>query len=517
MSLSAKDIIRISTSVVPAGMFRTEVGRTMFFTSAQNDKFRVREYSSIEEVANDFASGTEPYEASKVYFSQSPYPKNLLIGIRKYVEQAPYSVTGEYSKREDYLADGQTTKIDVTFSNGETAWIHGYGLDGKLNLAEFSSADDALEAINEFYKADSFDYSGSEELLPNVVVTYSKKCRCFTFSVTAITNDPTIKVTDVALTDSSATGFEHHIKIRTDTDDVQTVEGEYPYWEGAEEALSAIAEENPAFTFVCEDKTFTDTDQIGTIADWCKSQQNYILCCASHDEGVLSGDETTEFAKLLSDMNDNAMGTWSIYEDYKHVSIAGRLSSVNFSAHNSLITANMKTLPSCSPDSLTTDIASTLKEGRINFYSTRSGIPMYEEGYTFSPDYWVDTKYWLIWFEDALRVALFNVLYRSKKIPQTNDGIALLQTVAEKVCMQGVANGGIASGVLSDAITNEIRQITGNKTFNGHLQKGYLVYIEPVSEQSPSDRDQRKAPPIHIWLKGSGAIHSVDVSVLFEQ
>lgn len=45
------------------------------------------------------------------------------------------------------------------------------------------------------------------------------------------------------------------------------------------------------------------------------------------------------------------------------------------------------------------------------------------------------------------------------------------------------------------------------------LPSGYYVYIQPMAEQSQSERDARKAPPIQIAVKLAGAIHTVDVSI----
>jgi len=144
-------------------------------------------------------------------------------------------------------------------------------------------------------------------------------------------------------------------------------------------------------------------------------------------------------------------------------------------------------------------------------------LPAYENGQTFSPDWWVDTKHWMIWFENACLVQYFNLLYKSKRIPQTDRGMATIVAALEKVCEQGLLNGGIASGQVGDAMTAEIQQTIGNPNFTGVLPRGYLVFAEPMALQSASDRNARKATPVHIWLKGAGAIHMGDASILFEQ
>jgi hypothetical protein len=95
--------------------------------------------------------------------------------------------------------------------------------------------------------------------------------------------------------------------------------------------------------------------------------------------------------------------------------------------------------------------------------------------------------------------------------------MTILKSAIERICEEGVRNGGIAGGTVSDAITNDIRQTTGNESFDGLLPTGYYVYSEPMALQDQSDRNQRKATPIKVWLKGSGAIQEVDIAVVFEQ
>ena len=78
-------------------------------------------------------------------------------------------------------------------------------------------------------------------------------------------------------------------------------------------------------------------------------------------------------------------------------------------------------------------------------------------------------------------------------------------------------NGGIAPGTLTEQLANVIRTTTGNVDFDGYLSSGYLTNVGSFNDQSQADREARKSPPVSIWLKGSGAIHSLDVNILLEQ
>ena len=55
-----------------------------------------------------------------------------------------------------------------------------------------------------------------------------------------------------------------------------------------------------------------------------------------------------------------------------------------------------------------------------------------------------------------------------------------------------------------------------NGNFEGVLPTGYLIYIAPLASQAQSARDARVAPSISVFLKGSGAVHFVDIDLTFE-
>ena len=129
---------------------------------------------------------------------------------------------------------------------------------------------------------------------------------------------------------------------------------------------------------------------------------------------------------------------------------------------------------------------------------------------------WVDVRFWLDWLVNAIQLDVFNLLYASPRVPQTEIGTATIQGVIDSACQQGVRNGGIAPGILSAANILDVQQTTGNLDFDGFLPKGYLIYAPPFSQQSTSDRNARKSTPFKVWLKGSGAIHFVDIALIYE-
>ena len=83
-TLDIGSIVRVSATIAPSGTPREEFGRTLLLTpDAGISPFgsqRVRHFAALDEVGEVFPHDSEPYRAARVYFGQSPYPKDLLIG-----------------------------------------------------------------------------------------------------------------------------------------------------------------------------------------------------------------------------------------------------------------------------------------------------------------------------------------------------------------------------------------------------------------------------------------------------
>ncbi len=280
------------------------------------------------------------------------------------------------------------------------------------------------------------------------------------------------------------------------------------------QALDRLAQIDPDFYFVTLAEGIVDTDDVAEAAEWAASNDRFLLA-DSHEERALElADTTSVIARLAAPGSPSASAIWSRTSDYKAVSLAARFSAVNFGGVQSLITAKFRRLYGTVPDELTPTQAAALRERGVNWYSTVGGTPIIQEGTSFGG--WIDMQVFLDWLVTRIRGNLFNALLSANRVPQTDDGIAALKEAAEDICAQGVRNGGIAPGTLAETQANAIRLATGNPDFTGFLSNGYLVHVLPVAEQPQADREARKAPPVSVWLKGSGAVHFVNIGLVFE-
>ena len=195
-----------------------------------------------------------------------------------------------------------------------------------------------------------------------------------------------------------------------------------------------------------------------------------------------------------------------------HVGALAGLSSINWDQPASIITLFGKTLPGV----LTTDISETEAEAiqakRGNVYTRVGGLTTFIEGYTSRAGHWADAVAFTMWIRNELELNIWNAARASRRLT-----IAILGAAIDSVMRKGVRNGGIQPGrTVQGATKADIISTTGNTEFDGILEAGYLVHIGALADQTQVDIDNRMAPPIKIWAKGSEAIHRADVDLVFQ-
>lgn len=187
---------------------------------------------------------------------------------------------------------------------------------------------------------------------------------------------------------------------------------------------------------------------------------------------------------------------------------ASRGMCTNFSAVNSALTMNLKSLSGVTSDSgMTQTILNAAKAVGADVYVNIAGQPCV---LSHGENEFYDDVYNLMWIIGALEVAGFNYLRQTgTKIPQTEGGMDGLKAAYRAVCRQAVGNGFLSPGAW-----------TGSDTFGSPedfirniADFGFYVYSSPVATQPSADRAARQAPIIQIALKYAGAIQSSSVIV----
>ena len=285
--------------------------------------------------------------------------------------------------------------------------------------------------------------------------------------------------------------------------------------EPIEDAMDAISGLDDGWYFVTVDSSITTGADLLSLSRWVQTKA-HMLALDVVDEGVLTLNESTSLAAQLSALEQQrTFLVWSRTRDSKALSLAGRLSSVNFDGQNTLITPKFKSLPGTSPDIVTTAHKGELDRKWVGYYTRFGPDAIFAEGWTQSGD-WIDVRYWLDWITKAMQSEVYNLLRQHPtRVPQTAEGLASIEAAIERVCEAGRRNGGIAPGRVSEAVANDIRLASNNPAFDGFLPTGYLVVIGSIADQLQIHRDARRSPTIRVWLKGSGAMHHITIGLVF--
>jgi len=528
MTLSANRVVRVTAQILPQGLRRKEFGKTLHIYRTQDNangggipvEEVVRTYPDMRAIQDDFKAGDSVYDAAQTYFSQKPFPKNFMAAPIITVATNPILIA-EQGMRDGYgltefqnLCNGGDEAVLVIPYYSSTTGEEVFYFSATWIPTDFTSMDEFAALLTS--KLATAGFPGAGDPVDRGVFVYDADNNRMNFELEL--NDPLEYVVihpfhepePVPGVQNLAPAFNLNMGAEPDPLFVQAIPADVSIGD----VLDRVEVKDPSFYFITLSEFLGDS-YIAETAAWTEARTYMYPAGSTNPECIVGGD--SEFKTLHSKQMERTIGIWSGLPDNKAVSLAARFSSVNFNAKNSLITLMLKRLPTTVPDNLTATQVGHLEAENINCYVELSGAPSVLEGWTFSDGTWSDVRYWLDWLVNAVQVATFNALYvNPTKVPQTTEGQAMIRGVIENVCRQGVDNGGLAPGQLSPQLTLDVQQSTGNADFDGFLTKGFLVYCAPMSTLPQSERNQRKIPPFKVWLKGSGAVHSIDIGMIFE-
>ena len=488
--------VRVSDVISASGELRQLFGITLFLTTdttLTSGAGRVSVFAGIDDVAGVFADTSVPYKAASVYFSQTPYPKNLVIG-RWFNAAAPAVLKG---------GAAQTLTALKAITAGALT-INGQAITA-LNFGSATSYADVAAALQTKLRA----ASASPDLATCTVV----------FDVLTagfkITSTTTGAAASIGLATPPGTGVDAATPLGlTATAGAQAFDGADV--ETVTQALTACFNLNPSPYFVTLETALNDTSAVDEANAFCSTRDLMFRMECNLPAALTTNETTTRLATFATSKPGRTFACYTpAAAPFLALSSAAKLGSINFNGANSMLTLNLTTMPGVTPTLLTPTQQTELDRKRTSYYIDQGASNAYINNGGFAVGVWDDVRIWLDWFKNAVKIDVYNLL-ASGRVPQTADGMASIQRVIELVCEQGVNNGGIAPGQLSEATRADIAGATGNEDFDGFLSKGYFVYADAVSTLSQSDRNARMVPPFRIWLKGSGAVHFVDISITFE-
>lgn len=488
-ALSVSRLVSVQTIFSPVAAGRRGFGTLLILgdSAVIGPSERVRTYTTLEAVAQDFGVTAPEYYGAALYFGQSPRPAQLMIG-RWLSSAVPAQLTGAI------LTTAQQTLADWTaITNGELD-ITIDGTDINLTTLDFSGVTNlngvatvVSTALNTALAGTSCVWTGSQFVIYGATAGSTGA-----ISYAADTADSNL-ASQMGLTSGTAVSAEAGADAETPAAAAATFADMSAGWYG--------------LTF-CATASITDADHLAVAAFIEGASQARRYGVTITNTNVLSATVDTDLASLLKAANYRR--TAALYcssNPYAICSMFARAFAVNFSGNRTTITLMYKQLPGVVYEQLSETQAQTLENKNCNvFVLYDNDTAILEYGVNCDGTYF-DEVHGADWLADAVQVAIYNLLYQSQtKIPQTDEGTAQLINAAQRVLDQAVQNGFAAPGIWNADGFGTLQR-------GDRLDSGYYVYMPSVDDQDQSEREERKAPVMQIAVKLAGAIHTADVII----
>lgn len=475
-TLPVSGVVNVTVNMAPRAAQTRNFGACLIVGTSDviDISERIRSYSDITEVAEDFGTNAPEYLAATAFLAQSPKPSSVQIG------RWANSPTSAVLRGRVLSTEEQNIETFKAITDGAmTVNIDGSPAElSAVNLQSCSNLDAVAEAITSALKS---------------------KGTC-TWDTTRFT----IK--------SASTGKSSTIEAPADTElsrALGLVNGTTIGGIDKESLADAFAVflDVPTWYMAYVAAPHEEEDVLGASAIIEASNPSCIIGFTTKDTKEI--DPTSEDslgAKLKKLAYNRTMLMYSSASDHACASIMGRMSTVNFEGNNTTITLKFKQCPGVASENLRTSQANALHENNVNVFAAfNNDTSILQEG-VMSSGWFIDEVHGLDWLQNRVQTDVWNLLYTSSKVGQDESGIESLVATVSRSMDQAVANGLVAPGVWNG---DEFGALKKGDT----LSTGYYVYIQPLAEQAQSEREARKAPPIQIAAKLKGAIHFVDVSI----
>lgn len=444
---------------------------------------RMREYTSLAQVAADFGTSAPEYLAAVLWFEQVPQPQNLLIGRWAQTASHGQLIGGAVSAANQLISTWQvisTGSMRVSIDNSVETLS---GLD--FTLA--SNLNGVCSVIN--------------LQLTGAVISWDAVNGRFVITSNSTGTGSTVSFVSAT---GSGTDISNMLEMAT------TLEGAY--------TANGIAAESAVACVTIFDNQFssqwyglvmigtTDQDVMAVAAYIEAAAPAHFYGVTTQEAGVLVSTDTSNLAYALKQLGyTHTTVQYSSTNAYAVTSLLARILTTNWSANLSTIDLMYKQEPGIVAESLSqTQMNSLLGNNANVFVNYNNSTAIIQPGITPSGQY-IDTVIGCDWLRGAIQTNVYNLLYGSPtKIPQTDAGMHQIATQVEAACVSGVNNGLLAPGQWNSQGVGQIKQ-------GDYLSKGYYVYTPPISSQAQSDRAARVSVPIQVLAKLAGAIQTVEV------
>ena len=504
MSLSINQIVNVSLEQSSQGATKRDLSVIALFTDEMCDDFknihcRHVMVSSADDVANRFGSHSRVYQAAKSLFSARPRLKTALIA--KYVK-SDLAIAATEAK----LA-GSTVSIDYvkykTINNGYFSFTLGEKVIDISGLS-FSTVSSLAMVANVINNA------VSEATNNQIKIIFDEKGHRFILQATQPGSDIALNMGYVYDAKHDGTYIGEYLNL---------VDGKATLYKGIDatshnaesisDAMTALQNKYQNWYGAYFANVITDSELLEA-HDWVVSADLKILGFTETREANLEYTDNNILKKIAQKNSGRLMVQYNnTGNEFAGVELMAIALSTVWTGLNTAKTVKFKQLNSVSSDDkITLNEATKCRRLGINFYTDYSGVNMLAEGVMLGGTF-IDIITGLDAFTNAAQIQAFNTLQgRSSKLPQTDEGQAVLLASLAVIGEQFKNNGFLGRGKWSG-------ENVGDLVYGEILESGYYFYSDSFDTQDIRDRNARKMMPINVALKLAGAGHSVDIIIKY--
>lgn len=435
-------IVNVDITLNTAGTTREGFGLPLFLASTDNFEERVRGYTSLSELAEDFDENSAAYKAAKQLWSQTPKVTQLYVGRRalRYTAAIHESVENEI----DY-------SITVAVGGGVSQPY-------QYTATEDNTAFDVLTQLQTQIEADPL-------VRDAVNVSVSGFGNSATLVVTAKGTNDFVKVTSLG-------GKVTVAKTAADT---------------AATALKAIELYNNDWYFIAaEDRTELF---VTSLAEEIQARKKMFFTATS-DSRALDGTEIVYAgdvpAQLAQKRLTRTVCLWhheaeTDYPEMAYIAYGAPYNAGSIAWGNAQLTGVSASLQPSTKRYLTSTQKSSLEARNANYVDIDGGIPVVRKGIT-SGGEWIDIIRGVDWLASDLKTSLRDLLINQKggKITYDDTGITRIRQVIETSLQRAVNRNFLSSYTVNVPKASQVSladkkaRILKDVTFQGILAGAIL-------------------------------------------
>jgi hypothetical protein len=407
----------------------SQVGFGTPMVLGQHTRFpeRARIYTEIDGVAADFQTSDAEYKAAVAIFSQELRPEQIVIG-----------------RRTAKVAQVRTVSIALV--------ANAFNYQVTVNGVTFQFTSDA-------------DATGAE-IQAGLVAAVNAGAE-------PVTASPGVGTTVVLTADVAGTAFTSAVGTNLTIADTTANNG-------IVEDLEAVRALNDDWYMLC--LTSRLEDDIMNAAAYIEALRKMFIACVE-DTAVRDNTAGNVLEKLEAKGYDRTAMFWSDdQENYPEAAWMGRVLPLDPGSE----TWKFKRLQGIVASVLTATQASNILTKKGNTYEEFASAPITREGTVVSGEY-IDVMRFVDWLEARMQEDIFQVLINVPKIPYTDGGVSVIESLVRKRLLIGVRVGGLAQ------------------------DPEFTVTVPKVASIPANTKAQRLLPDVKFVATLAGAIHKIQI------